>query len=65
MLETGHRFGENWDLPFGEGWRRNQWAWRPWEWTVGNDAGLGVVLVYVLFRYEILEVEGVSSFPVG
>lgn len=31
---------------------------------VGNDAGLGVVLVYVPFRYEILGVE-VSSFPVG
>ena len=31
---------------------------------VEGDAGLGVVLVYVLFRYEILEVE-VSSFPVG
>lgn len=31
---------------------------------VGNDAGLGVALVYVLFRYEILEVE-VSSFLVG
>ena len=30
---------------------------------VGNDAGLGVVLAYVPFRYEILGVE-VSGFPV-